>query len=223
MLQVCVLFRVRGNARHLSHAETLRVFRRALVRAGIPVAYSGRFNPRCRLSLPLPRPVGVETDADVLSVYLCPEGPFDPEAFIRDLAACLPAGFRLLGAEAGESAAAPRPVGVTYRIPIRQGSFDENLRRRIELLAGGGSFILQRRRVGGGSPGYRRIDAADFLESVEICAGSAPAGEVGVLVDCAVGPRGSLRVEEILGMLDVDTAALNSAVRRTSVKWERDR
>ena len=61
-----IKFKIGGNLRFLSHAQTLMVFRRACIRAGIKIQYSQGFNPRPRLSLPLPRPVGVASDDELL-------------------------------------------------------------------------------------------------------------------------------------------------------------
>ena len=61
-----IKFKLSGSLRFLSHAEMLKVFQRACVRAGIKIQYSQGFNPRPKLSLPLPRSVGVETDEDLL-------------------------------------------------------------------------------------------------------------------------------------------------------------
>ncbi|MBW7991664.1 MAG: DUF2344 domain-containing protein, partial [Planctomycetes bacterium] len=58
-IMLVIKFRIGGPLRFISHAQTLSVFQRACVRAGIEIRYSQGFNPRPRLSLPLPRPVGV--------------------------------------------------------------------------------------------------------------------------------------------------------------------
>ena len=65
-MSVIVKFGIKGNLRFLSHAETIRLFERACVRAGIKLVYSQGFNPHPKLSLPLPRTVGVESDDDLL-------------------------------------------------------------------------------------------------------------------------------------------------------------
>ena len=81
--------------RFLSHAETMRLFQRACVRAGVKVAYSQGYNPHQRMSLVLPRSVGVESDDELLCLWLA-EGHtgIDAEA----LKSALPS------AEAGASA-----------------------------------------------------------------------------------------------------------------------
>lgn len=44
--------------RFLSHLDMLRLFQRAMRRAGLPLAYTLGFSPRPRLSLAAPLPVG---------------------------------------------------------------------------------------------------------------------------------------------------------------------
>lgn len=54
----------------LAHLDMMRTFERSVRRAGIPVAYSGGFNPRPRLSFALPIGVGLATEDDRLDIQL---------------------------------------------------------------------------------------------------------------------------------------------------------
>lgn len=53
-------FEVRGVSKFLSHLDILKLFNRALMRAGLPVAYSEGFNPHPKISFGPPRGVGIE-------------------------------------------------------------------------------------------------------------------------------------------------------------------
>jgi hypothetical protein len=44
------------------------------------------------------------------------------------------------------------------------------------------------------------------------------AGEI--VVDCKIGPAGTIRVDEILSLLQVGTGDLARPVRRTKVQWQ---
>ena len=59
-------FQIDGILRFLSHSQTLSMFQRAVIRADINPQYSQGFNPRPRISLPLPRPLGIESDDEVM-------------------------------------------------------------------------------------------------------------------------------------------------------------
>ncbi len=95
-----IRFKVCRDFRFLSHAETLRVFGRALVRAGIKIRYSQGFNPRPRLSLPLPRPVAVVSDDELLSVYLeTSASSFGCQQTKADLSRQLPDGCNIISVD----------------------------------------------------------------------------------------------------------------------------
>ena len=70
-------FQVDGDLRFVSHQDMLRLFRRALARAEVPVRLTQGFNPHPRMSLPLPRPVGMASEAEVLMIET--ERDVDPD------------------------------------------------------------------------------------------------------------------------------------------------
>ena len=61
-----IQFSIKGVICYLSQQETLAMWRRCLARAGIGVSFSEGFNPHPKISLPLPRSVGVEGDGGEL-------------------------------------------------------------------------------------------------------------------------------------------------------------
>ena len=99
-----IRYKVRGELRYLSHAETMRMFQRALVRAGAKVAYSQGFNPHLRMSLVLPRSVGVESDDEVLCVWLEEgETAFDVERLKGEM----PEGIEIVSAAISQAKNGP--------------------------------------------------------------------------------------------------------------------
>lgn len=202
--------------RFLSHAETLRVFQRACVRAEIPVKHSAGFNPHPKLSLPLPRSVGVESDAELLVVRLS-DDPWDTEATCearaRDaLQAALPAGIELAGVELVESGSF-QPRSVDYLFCLREDRAAEpaeRLRERAQVVLASESWIVERQLPGESKP--RRIDVRPFVESIRPV-------ERGVTVTCNVTAAGSIRMEELLQLLELQTGDLAAPIRRTAVQW----
>ena len=120
-----IRFRIAGAMRFLSHAETSRVLQRACVRAGIAVRYSQGFNPHPRLSLPLPRPVGVESEDELLVVKLCDDreaAPFESraerEAVMKQaLAEQLPEGMDVLAVDLVGSSVSFQPQSANTFCP----------------------------------------------------------------------------------------------------------
>ncbi len=73
----------------------MRLLQRALRRSGLPLAYSQGYNPRLRLNLALPLPLGVTADREYGELHLTEK--VDPAQLISRLSAQLPAGLELLG------------------------------------------------------------------------------------------------------------------------------
>jgi len=205
---VFVRFRIGGALRFLSHAETIRVFQRACVRAGVQIAYSQGFNPHQRMSLVPPRSVGVESDDDLLCLWL-KEGQtaIDAEA----LKSVLPGGIEIISAETSEAKNIPEPISARYIMKVQGQYVDDNARRRIEEILASDKVVVDRRT--GEDSRTKPVDVRPFLESIK-----AEQGQVAV--DCKISQAGTIRVDEILGLLQLKTADLTGPVRRTNVQWK---
>jgi len=83
--------------RFVSHLDLIRVFERALRRAGLPIAYSEGFNPRPRITCGAPLPVAFTGEQEVADFLL--SVPMELDEFRRRLAAQLPAGLELSAVE----------------------------------------------------------------------------------------------------------------------------
>lgn len=80
--------------KYISHLDIIRLWQRAMRRAGIPVAYSEGFNPRPRLALGAPLALGVTSQAELLDVY-CTRLP-STLWFQQSLEQQLPDGIEIL-------------------------------------------------------------------------------------------------------------------------------
>ncbi len=94
--RICFGFARGRELRYLSHLDLLRFFQRALRRERFPVDYSRGFNPRARLGLAVPLPLGVTAAAEYADLYLYETVP--PSCFIERLQRQLPAGLAVTGA-----------------------------------------------------------------------------------------------------------------------------
>jgi radical SAM-linked protein len=201
--------------RFLSHAETLRVFQRACVRGHIKILYSQGFNPRPRLSLPLPRPVGVESDDELLCLKVhksTEDGGHLCSGVAARLSGQVPEGIELISVSAARPGTSYQPVSAAYLLPLRREHLNEVLKATIECLLASESLVLQRRTGPDGSK-TRNIDVRGFLTSIEV-------GEDGIIVECSISGAGSVRVDEVLSLLRLDQSMLAAPIRRTSVKWQ---
>ena len=85
----------RGDAlKFLSHLDLIRLWERALRRAGLALAYSEGFTPHPRISLAAPLPVGVTSQAELMDVVLSRYMP--PQSFVNQLTNQLPEGLAIV-------------------------------------------------------------------------------------------------------------------------------
>jgi radical SAM-linked protein len=221
-----IKFRIRASLRFLSHAETLKLFQRACVRAGIRLEHSRGYNPHPRLSLPLPRTVGVETEDDLLCLRLENGGrldspsvssktSFDAEQCKTCLSRQLPPGCELFEIKLAEPGTSFQPCTADYVLTLRDDAAHEprsrSLRTRINQLLASENLNLQRRRPA--ERHTRCVDVRPFLKAIRF---DAP----NITVECKISPAGSIRVDEILTLLDLDMENLAVPIRRTMVRWQ---
>jgi radical SAM-linked protein len=89
-----VRYAKRGRLRFTSHRDFSRAFERAIVRAGVPMAYSSGFNPHPRISYAGASPTGAASEAEYLEVGLA--RTTEPVEVLRALDAALPPGLDVL-------------------------------------------------------------------------------------------------------------------------------
>jgi uncharacterized protein (DUF2344 family) len=223
-----VKFRLKGTLRFLSHAETLKIFQRACVRAGIDIQYSQGFNPRPKISLPLPRPVGIESDNELLCIRIHKDIPAQEQKSISDandsrhrdlcnsikdkLSMQLPEGCELLSVSTPQADESFQPYSATYVLAVKAEYLNEGLRARIERLLASESINLQRQTDKKNSK-LKNVNVRDFLKSIKI-------DDRGIIVECNISSAGSIRIEEILRLLELDEGKLALPIRRTNVQWK---
>ena len=214
-----IRFRIAGPVRFLSHAQTLRVWQRVCVRAAFPVRYTQGYNPHPRLSLPLPRPVGVEADDELLVARLRESEVVEEQSereigIQRALAAELPEGMEVLAVALRESNASFHPRSAAYVLPVRGADDPERAREledRIRSVMDSECCMVE--RVSPGRKAPRRIDVRPFLVAIH-------RENRDLIVQHLTGAAGSVRVEEILQLLGRSPQDLAGPVRRTNVTWE---
>ena len=129
-----VTFSKTGDARFLSHRNTMDVLERAIRAAGLPARYSEGFNPHMRLSMGPALALGLESLHEVFDVD--GNAPFPPDAAER-IAARLPEGLAILEVRelaAGEASLAKAVKGARYSVRL---ATEEQIARAGEVLANG--------------------------------------------------------------------------------------
>jgi len=94
--RVRIRYTKRGPLRFASHRDLARAFERAILRAGVPIAYSQGFSPHPKLSYASAAPTGTSSECEFLELALHTET--DLAQLRSALDAALPAGVDVLAA-----------------------------------------------------------------------------------------------------------------------------
>lgn len=173
-----------------------------------------------KLSLPLPRSVGIEVDDDLLCFRIEISTGAQEYKSTSDLCTLvktrlleqLPDGFELLTARTAKAKASIQPRLAAYLLAVRAEYLNEKLKNRIKCLLASENLNLQR-RMGPENSKFKNVDVRPFLKSIELDDG-------GITVECKISLAGSIRVDEILELLELDYDMLSAPIRRTRVQWQ---
>jgi hypothetical protein len=69
------------------------------------------------------------------------------------------------------------------------------------------------RRVDAKHSKFKNVDVRTFLKSIEIA-------DKEIVVECKISSAGTVRVDEILKLLEIRPDKLTAPIRRTNVKWK---
>ena len=94
MHRLRIRFKRGQELRFISHLDIIRLWHRALRRAGIELAYSEGFNPHPRISLAVPLALGVTSEAELMDVWLVKF--ISPHSFISCISQQLPPGIEII-------------------------------------------------------------------------------------------------------------------------------
>lgn len=94
MQRLRVTFSRGEEVKYLSHLDLMRLWERALRRAGIPLAYSEGFSPHPKISIAAPLPIGVTGDGELMDIML--RRKVSPYFFIKVVGEQLPRGMGIV-------------------------------------------------------------------------------------------------------------------------------
>lgn len=209
-----IQFEIEGDLCCLSHRETLTLWQRILIRAGLPLVFSGGFNPRPRLSLPLPRPVGVQSDRDLLCAEVSQVPGEAAEMALQDrISRLLPEGCRVHHIQWAQGRACRTAREAAYVFCRGQAIPAESWNRRIsrcrEQLAS--EEPMQRVRSSPKHPS-KTIDLRSYIEEIN-------GNQDTLRIRCRIDGAGTVRPEELLEWLEIGPADLDRPPLRTGVVW----
>ena len=94
MYRLRVRFKRGPEVKFISHLDLVRLWHRALRRAGVELAYSEGFSPHPRISLAVPLALGVTGEAELMDIVVA--GYISPHAFTAGVGRQLPPGVEIV-------------------------------------------------------------------------------------------------------------------------------
>jgi len=200
-------FSLGGLLRFLSHQELLALWRRTSARADLPVAFSRGYNPRAKVSLPVPRSVGMSCLGDLVRLELNERVAEDT---LKDqLQTHLPAEIRIDRAWITESKAFPQARVVEWEIDLAGWDL-AGLDEKIRSFLGAGRFLVRRRSKKTGKE--KEINVRPFVLGLGV-------GNDVLWARVSAGPEGSIRPTELVEALGHGEEQVLPSVTRTKIHW----
>ena len=208
-----IVFDVTSRLRYLSHQETSRMFARALLRAKVKVGYSKGFNPRVRMSLPLPRTVGVASIGDIITVDASDENR-DIEMLRSAIAEQLPQGCTIEKIEMLDGKVSYKPVCAEFEIAAagigNNADVKENVGKLDSSCHAGEQIVVE--RYSAKKRMNRKVNVAEYIESIELKDDS-------VLAKVKITQSGSVRVNELIELAGIAQEKVAVQITRKNVKF----
>jgi radical SAM superfamily enzyme YgiQ (UPF0313 family)/uncharacterized protein (DUF2344 family) len=143
--RVLFSFSKEGPAVYLSHLNVMTILERSFMRSGIRTVYTQGFNPKPKIEFAQPLVLGLESRAEIASVYIRGGNSF-PE--LQILNESLPAGIKILRAQIIGAAAYPDSGGIITGSRVsnehlpRGGDEKKNKKKSLMALYWGASYEI---------------------------------------------------------------------------------
>ncbi len=211
-MRLRITFSKEGWLIYSSHLDLMRVWERALRRAGVPLAYSGGYNPRPKLQLARALPLGHVGEAELIDVWL--EEPLSLEQFTGSLVPVLPQGLKVKQVQAvdpGAPAMQTQVVATRYGVIVEWDDSAEEIQARIEGALAEEELPHERRG--------RRYNLRPLIEELEL--EKVTDGKAVLAMQLSARPGATGRPEAVLDVLGVGDAFARYRRRRLILDKER--
>ncbi|MBM2831737.1 MAG: hypothetical protein HW414_789 [Dehalococcoidia bacterium] len=189
-------FRRGEELKFISHLDMMRLWERALRRAGIPLAYSEGFTAHPRLALAAPLPIGVTSEAEMIDVYLT--RPISHQIFTQAVSRQLPAGVEILEARVVPLTAPSLQSQVhhaEYEVKLEDEREQSRLQEAIDAFLASGAFPWQHQR----DKEVRHYDLRALVEDLRLVRWEN--GKVTMLMRVRCDSSGTGRPEQVAAAL----------------------
>ena len=212
MQKIRLKYAKREAASMISHLDLVRLFRRAIRRAGLPVCYSQGFSPQPKIAFGIPLSVGNTSDCEMVDVELMQVVSL-AEIEAR-LSGQMPRGLELVEVKevSLQEKALTRDANlITYQVAYETSCDSDEIKRLVrELIL---STSLPYTRVRGNK--IKKINIRPFIKSITL-----PKDEPNNLMEMKLifNERGTAKPEEVVNSLGTDKIVRLSGCHRTSIE-----
>jgi hypothetical protein len=109
-----------------------------------------------------------------------------------------------------------QPISATYVLPVKPEYIDDSLRAKAQQLLSSESLYVTRTKGSVSRHSHdseKKLDARPFLESIEI-------NDQSIVIRCNINSAGTIRIDEILTLLELDLGKLALPIRRVNIRWQ---
>jgi radical SAM-linked protein len=204
----------RGNKlKFLSHLDLMRLWERALRRAGMTPAYSEGFSPHPKISLAAPLPVGVTSSAEMMDVFLGTR--VTPGHFVQKVVPQLPEGIAIVDIS---------PVGIQlpslqsrvrlaeYVVEIRTEKSGTEVEAELSVMKSREQLSWHHSR----DTGEKYYDLRALIDDLWLAGEIENGCKIGMRLRC--GPLGSGRPEQVIKALGFEEVP--ESIERTKLIFE---
>jgi radical SAM-linked protein len=196
MQRLRIRFSRRVGLKFISHLDLIRLWQRALNRAGIALAYSEGFNPHPRMSLAAPLALGVTSDAELMDIIL--EKFVSPHAFTIAVDRQLPESIAILqvyNAPLTMPSMQSQVRFAEYTVEVTTDKEQPEIEAAVANLLGKNSLPWQHQR----DTGPHKYDLRALIEDIRIIDWNRGRCTLGMRLRC--DSRGSGRPEQVAAAL----------------------
>jgi len=190
--KIRLLFSKTGPARYLSHLEMVRLFIRALRRAGLDIVHSQGYHPMPKLSFFCALPVGTESIHEIVDIEIYDSIPVD--ILELQLNQQLPKGIKIMGIEEIKNGLKKTYLKEShYRITINNLKVDSS---KILNFINSDFFSISKKT----KKGTREVNARELVKSIDL----QTDGSIDLVAKHINGPE--LKPAQIIvGIFDIDS------------------
>jgi radical SAM-linked protein len=210
MFRLRVRFSRGEELKFISHLDIIRLWLRAMRRAGIPLEYTEGFSPHARISLAVPLSVGVTADNELMDISITKV--ISPHWFVDTMNRQLPDGLKVLEAA---------PIGpnvpslqsqvryTQYQVEIQTEKNEEEIKTVIDCLLVLESIPWHHER----DTGRKSYDLRNLIDDIWVVQMKPAAGVLGMILRC--DESGSGRPEQVA--LALGFPEYPAAIQRTKL------